>query len=592
MLCYIRQGQLRILDLHGSATDEIVVNIRLLLDEAIPGSRKIRNFRLRPLNISNNIVSCLFYYKPRGTSGCDSDPVYAGSLVVFSAWPCKVLTVQPLQDFEPKRLAVRNSEEFLFLFKGGRSETLEPRAVIWGCYEISAHTWKFSAHFFPNFQPFEIGATNCFEIFDNHAYMLSNHSELEEEEYDWVSPYHCRRIPFVEDQEEPDSCQLLRRNHLDGPMDHRWTFMRMFEDEATGEIKVVESRKEWIKGSSSTTRTYYTTKIAWPCGQDSQGIQNFHGSVSDGITASGSSFGGNSISPSYPGNSGNDPRPGGTSGPRESASYHQQINRPPRTLRPRDPLDVHPGDDSSKGPILPRNKCPVLSYHPSCQTFLDLVDLSPSYSNKRQMRLRGGTRRRRRPEEVEEWSRSSNDESSWSVAEKHFKQVYNMYKHEEPVSWPPEQDTKSPNSALAQLYEILSLPQYAGEITGDWDERSFVYAAGATGGGKDKALVFISFDPSISLKGTLPYPGSMVYGRPQSVNTNTPATTDDGSAASNRHVDEAGSGGQTVRTNHASMGKSILAEATQVHSTKTEAVWCTIEPAQYRTIKKGFHFCV
>ncbi|KAK3350756.1 hypothetical protein B0H65DRAFT_98090 [Neurospora tetraspora] len=614
VLCYIRHDQLRILNLHGSAVDEIVVNIRLLLDEAIPESRKIRNYRFRPLNVSNNIVSCLYYYKEPCTSGCDCGSVYAGSLVVFSAQDRKVLTARRLlQDFEPKRVAVRNNDKVLFLIH--RSRYQEGRSICWNAYNILANAWHLSTRlrlFGFHFQPFEIGITHCFEILDGHIYSLSNHSDLEEEEGDWVSPYHCLRFPLafnVVAKLGPD--RLLRRNHLDGPMDHRWTFMRMFKDEATGEIKVVESRREWIKRSSSATRTYYTTTIKWPSESASHFVSDSNEDGSDGSNTSGNNFGGTSISPGYLGNSGNEPDHGnaevhpedGISGPGESESNHQRGDRPPRILPPRDPQTVHPGDDSSKGPIFLRNKCPILSYHPSCQTFLDLVDLSPSNSDKRRMRIRGGTRHRRRPEEIEDWSRSAKEKGSLSVAEKHFEEVYKMYKHEEPVSWPPDHDPKSPNPALAQLYEILSPPNYAGEITGDWDERSFVYAAGASCGSKEKALVFISFDPSISLAGTLPYPGPMMFGRPQSVDTTGPTTTvSDNSTAHQSHGDGVRRGRQLGRARQTPRGRQTVkkrqtgrnapTEATQVHSTKADAAWCTIEPAQYQTIKKGFHFCV
>ncbi|KAH7633135.1 hypothetical protein B0T09DRAFT_86759 [Sordaria sp. MPI-SDFR-AT-0083] len=606
VLCYIQQGQLRILDLHGSAAAEIVVNIRLFLDEAIPGSRNIRNYRFRPLNISNNIVSCLYYYKPRCTTGCDFGSVYAGSLVVFSAQTRKVLTTRRLENFDPNGLTVRNNDGFLFLIE--RSHYHEGRAALWNSYNFSANAWHDHTHLLHlDFHSSEIGITHCFEIFNGHVYFLSNYSELEEEEGDWVSPYHCLRFPFAFNAPEIlGHGQLLRRTHLDGPMDHRWTFLKMFKDEATGKTKILESRKEWIKGSSSTTRTYYTTTIKWPDKKESHGV---HDSLENGSyrsSTSGNDFGGNSTSPGYASNPGDEPQPeDGTSGPGESDSNHRRVNRAPRILPPRDSQDIHPGDDSSKGPIFPRSKCPILSYHPSCQTFLDLVDLSPSNSDKLQMRLRGGTRHRRRPEEIEERSRSTDDESSLSVAEKHFKKVYKMYKHEEPITWPPDQDPNSPNTALAQLYEILSPPKYAGEITGDWDERSFVYAAQATDGSKEKALVFISFDPSISLAGTLPYPGPMVLGRPQpTTDRNAPTTTDDRSAAPNSHDDEPRRGRQleraghtarerqAVRRRHVSTARNAPAEATQVRSTKTDAIWCTIEPAQYQTIKKGFHFCV
>ena len=575
VLCYIRQGQLRILNLHRSATDEIVVNIRLLLAEAMPRFQR-RIYRFRPLNVSNNIVSCLVYYMVKCPCHGNDDP--AGYLVIFNAQDRKILTAPFLQGFDPKSVIVRNNDKVLYVIRRTRSHG--PPRTSWNAYDIGTSKWRgvdtdtklcciLSLRYKRQrgVHPVDIDTTNCFEIFDGSIYSLSNHSELEQDEGHWTAGYACQRIdsPFdIVATIRPD--RLLRRDHQDGPMDHRWTFMKMFKDEATGEIKVVESRTEWIKNSSYTVRTYYTTTVEMSRARLSSWEPD-----DDGESFDGNNLGGNNSS-------------------ENSQSGTGKPEPTPRNIPPRDPQNVHPGDDSSKRPMLLRNKCPILSYHPSCQTFLDLVDLSPSNSDKRRMRLRGGTRHRRRLEEIEDWSRTIQEKGSLSVVEKHFEEVHKAYKNEEPVLWPPEQDKESPNPALARLHEMLSPPKSAGEITGDWDERSFLYATGPPGGGRTKALVFVSFDPSILLAGTLPYPGPMVFGRPQSVDTKAPTTTDDSSTAHNSHGNEASKGRQTVSTGHTSTARNASAEATQVRNTKTDAAWCTIETAQYQTIKRGFHF--
>ena len=53
---------------------------------------------------------------------------------------------------------------------------------------------------------------------------------------------------------------MWRRQHQEGPIDDRWTRLRLDEDESTGELKIVESRKEWYLGS----RTYHKTDIVFP----------------------------------------------------------------------------------------------------------------------------------------------------------------------------------------------------------------------------------------------------------------------------------------------------------------------------------------
>jgi hypothetical protein len=65
------------------------------------------------------------------------------------------------------------------------------------------------------------------------------------------------------------------------------------------------------------------------------------------------------------------------------------------------------------------------------------------------------------------------------------------------VSWPP--DDHSP--ALDNLHDILNPPGYVGNVHGTWDQRSFIYSTGGGAAGSVGALVLVSFDPGIHLKG-------------------------------------------------------------------------------------------
>src|SRR3954467_4772953 len=65
------------------------------------------------------------------------------------------------------------------------------------------------------------------------------------------------------------------------------------------------------------------------------------------------------------------------------------------------------------------------------------------------------------------------------------------------VSWPP--DTSSP--AEDGVHDVLNPPGYAGNVRGAWDQRSLIYATGGAAKGEAQALVLVSFDPAIHLKG-------------------------------------------------------------------------------------------
>jgi hypothetical protein len=57
---------------------------------------------------------------------------------------------------------------------------------------------------------------------------------------------------------------MWRRQHQEGPIDDKWTSLCLDEDEITGDLRIVEIRKEWYLGSSSSQLTSYTTEIVFP----------------------------------------------------------------------------------------------------------------------------------------------------------------------------------------------------------------------------------------------------------------------------------------------------------------------------------------
>jgi hypothetical protein len=468
VLCYVRGSQLRILDLHRSATDEVLVDIRKLVDKAIEEPRTSPRYRFQLLYCANGIVSCLYTHATHATHGRVG---YKNWIVVFDPRAGHIITVQRLES--TSHIFVRNNHQFLYY--GTHSERGGDGYNRWViiAFDLTTRAWLNQRLDFPAVIGSDIGSTVCFEIFDGYFYGLSNQTCLEVEEVDWVSYYTCFRFPLsrrgFQDMEQPPRQQFWRRNQTEGPIDDRWTFLRMFKDETTGQLKAVESRKEWLSGRISARRSYYTTVI---------------------------NFGNAHVKPAETDSSMFEP---------EKVLSESYLERSPR-----DPHMVHQSDDTSTLAFT-LSKCPLRSYYPSSQTFIDLVDDSPSFDVRDQrIRIRGGSRRLLTPCELEERKDSPmtqrlGDQDTLEQRIKH------LYKSGTDVFWPPFQGPSAHSPALADLYAILNPPGYVGKPHGSWDERSLVYATGGTTGGL-KALVFVSWDPSIFLPGTAPYPDKSFIG--------------------------------------------------------------------------------
>ncbi|KAK3942939.1 hypothetical protein QBC46DRAFT_338915 [Diplogelasinospora grovesii] len=94
----------------------------------------------------------------------------------------------------------------------------------------------------------DIRSTICFEIIDGYFYGLSNQTTFKVTGTDLMSYYVCFRFPlnprgFYEIKQAARK-RMWRRRHAEGVIDDRWTSLRIFKDERTGMLKVIESRKE------------------------------------------------------------------------------------------------------------------------------------------------------------------------------------------------------------------------------------------------------------------------------------------------------------------------------------------------------------
>ncbi|KAK3687913.1 hypothetical protein B0T22DRAFT_498174 [Podospora appendiculata] len=506
VLCYIKERQrcqLRILELHRFQSSEIIVDTQKLLGLALPISSP-KKYRFQLLYCAHYIVSCLYTHK---------HPEPASWLIFFDPWTDEIIQAQQLDS--SYKIFVRNNDKFLFY--GIHSQLGHNGFRRWEIkgYDLEAKAWLPGKLDLTNFVGADIGSGICFEILDDWFYALSNQTAFEVDEIDLTSNYDCYRFPLnrqaFQNLEHIPRAELWRRQHFDGAIDDRWTFMRLFKDEATARIKVVELRKEWLAGNRTATRTYYTREI-----------------------------------------------------PFRTAHYEQS-------------------------PHVYISKCPIRSYHPSCQTFIDLVDDPPDFNQGSQrIRIRGGSRRPWSPDEREERLRLLAADGQEPPPPTLYQQLHNIYRHDDVVLWPPEQDPGNPDPHLDRLYGILN-------------RRT------ALGAGDLKCLVFVSWDPSIFLKGIPRYPGALSPGGSPLVRANALEASRELESWTAQSYEGKGKGKDTAECDPISEPKSTCnpkAGAAASLSTSSSpggpaeghnnhnngAQWKTVGPAEYQKIARGYHF--
>ncbi|KAI0134413.1 hypothetical protein BJ170DRAFT_679303 [Xylariales sp. AK1849] len=463
-LCYIIEDRpnlkrwLRILDVQKATNEEIVVDIPALVAHAVPGSETCRKYTFKILHHAAGITSCLYSFaRPRTQNW----------LIIFDA--LKHLLLGNIQLESANRIFVRNNQDHLFFGTHSEFGADGFRKWVLRHFDLQERQLSREKMHLSNVVGYEIGCTVCFEVIDNYFFGCSNQTAFEIEEIDWTSYYYC--FQFSVNEFDPEKTRIMRkrdswrRQHAEGPIDDRWGFLNLERDESTGSIKIIECRKEWLTGRSGNRRTYYTTPVV------------FHNE--DGSEAN-----------EDDGASDNDPLPDDP-----MTSLLQSSNRPNYMVAPlRSPLQCHPGDDGSA--MYGRNKTYLCSYYPSCDTFLDLVDHpAPSDPSTPRLRIRTGARVFDGLSETD-LSQSTTHEGGMDTESGSEVSQHNVMSY-----WPPETGLADPTT-LNSINRVLNLPGHIGHVTAAGDGRSIIYATGETAGSL-KALVFLSFDPSVRLAGMI-----------------------------------------------------------------------------------------
>jgi hypothetical protein len=452
---------LRLLDLHGSKSQEIVIDIRQLLHEAVKESRSCNRYKFRPLYYAEGILSCL-YIHPHPHE-------MTSSLVILDPHKGKILNVRHLETHT--KIFVRNDRDYLYF--GTHSDYGEDGFRRWALrgYDIHARKWIPRKIQLTDMVGSDIGANVNFEIIDGSFYGLSNQFCFEVEETDWNSYYNAIKFPLgqpnPEHMEMTDKQHMFRRYHTDGPIDERWNTLKLEKDEASGDIIIIEGRKEWPANESQSRRTFYKKKLIFP--------------QKPRPTTAGAAAEGNSQSASC----GSQSQDQGT----DSGEFGKLSNTQPRT-----PENPHCGDDGSLSSIYTLRQCVARSYVNSCESFIDLMNIPlESDPTSQHISLRVVTRKSSLQKSHRSLLGSGQVESAKDLASHEQNQI---------TFWPQENlDTLIPNSYGDHLQRVLNPYGHTGEIQGYFTDSSLVYATTHGNKSRLKALVFVSFSPKYHLRG-------------------------------------------------------------------------------------------
>ncbi|KAI5462615.1 hypothetical protein BGZ63DRAFT_219365 [Mariannaea sp. PMI_226] len=460
ILCYVFDSKnLQILNLHDSATEELIVNIPSLLNQILPDFNSNDKYSFRPVYYSCNILSCV--YSPHAKDGTTFS-----QLIVLRIGNDSVNIVSHHPISTENKLFVRNDSDYLIFgarFQGGWDDFGR-----WVLQRLDIHTGEImeSELTLWNFAGSSIGHDVCFEIFDGYFYCLSTKDKLQPEYGKWNSFYDAIRFPLSaitkDARESPSKKNLWRRNSAkEGQVDDRWNSLQLTKDEGSGKLYIYECRREWLLQNTQSQRNCYKKELRFNGDHDARTQSH---SLTEDLISEEVSSGETQYLQAW-----------------DSESYSE--------TRPFD--DVHSGDKGADGSMLVLKECFLRTYCPFVDAFIDLQH----DSERMMLRIRPKSEDEARPRE------SANAVNAQppgpqlehvEAGDRETCQAINL--------WPPKQVLQN-HMVMTQIKHILKPQTDFHRIEGFMDERSLVYALGGPAPGRQRALVFVSFDASIHLPG-------------------------------------------------------------------------------------------
>ena len=343
----------------------------------------------------------------------------------------------------------------------------------------------------------DIGTSVAFTIHDGHFYALSNQASHESEEVSWTSYYHYVKIAVEDDDPNVEIKTIYRRQDNDGPINDAWTDLGFQIDHKTGELLIVEGRKEWVGGASSAVRTYY--------------VQPWNRAGHDHWNRA------NTVNPNDPVRL--------TVTDKDKARYEMAPHQRVAKYTHAECNELHMSDQKEYS----RAKTKWNGYDFNNQCYVDLaveeVGREGTWREKERIRLRVVSRTSEPPvvwigESAEEGVGVLKYQIRPGFEDRDGVWVQDSeeaFTDSEINLWPTE-DMQVPK----ELDEILCPGGRAGKVKAKFGEEGIVYTVGPTaqnhscgGQGEERALVFLSFEPSWGFQGMKRTNGELAIQRKQ-----------------------------------------------------------------------------
>lgn len=499
-LCYVLDDDIRVLDVHGAARCEQVMNFSNVLARLLPHHclcGRLNPVRLSLLHYSDGILAFLVELPGSSSSNSPEDWLFAIDLRRRPENPRGGRLRLRIQLSSTRRLFVRHNRSYLYY--GTHSAVGYHGFPLWAVHCVDLKTGDHLTekpvqldHFAGN----EIGQTVCFDLHQNHLYAVSTQVDFEEEEFDWTSFYVWICLAPGPSARRVTPNRTWRRQHREGPINDTWTDLSLRHDEATKRLMILECRREWRNGGSENCRTYYMQNLPSP----EEIFAGKHCACDDDDAATTTILASSHLHKQHLAKTVN-------------PSSKPNCERPKKRLRRHYHSEYQLGRDQPPSSPSPRRdfilaKTKYRAYNLSASAFIDLVnDPHPESGTSRgsgnllppdRLRLRTVSRKRKCPiDEV-------GDEGPRGL-------LYDPDLHDErgkPLEHSEERFVSRgvhlwpPDDAAPELERLLCPSKRAGRVLAMADERSLVYSVNHDGlPDGTQALVLINFDPTIRLPG-------------------------------------------------------------------------------------------
>ena len=476
ILCYITSGDIRILNFNDRWSTEKVLEGDLLINYVL-GTRRERAVvdleAIKSIQIFEYAEDTIILFCDFGVFG-----QYVFAVDISDARPLsepgndrhpRVRLCVPVRS--PNKLFARHSHQFLVM--GSHSATgshghhewlLEVFDLERGL-PVNAEPLQLS-----DFHGSEVGSTVCFTIHEGCFYAVTSQTSVESEEVDWTSSYHVIQFRLDKPPLKLPIEKIWRRQHLEGPINDAWADLDFQRDHSTGELLLVECRKEWVNGGSRAFRTYYTQPIARAERKNVEdGLR--HPPTQDRLIS--------------------------TLDKNSNSSYEEPRERVDRYVH----AEYDATNEANTKEYI-RAKTKWNGYDFNAQSFVDLVtdDFVPEGGWRPQQRIKLRVVSR---QEICPLVRDETAPGHLIIRPRFLNREKVEMEDSERLFSPSQVHLWPPDDASQELHDILCPKGRAGEVTAVLGDEGIIYMAGPARepGSAERALVFICFDPTFGYNG-------------------------------------------------------------------------------------------